>query len=65
MRTPKLEGIHTATEEAWRTVTNSSRKNEEAGPMQKYAQLRMCLVVKVKSDAIKGNIPWEPGMLGL
>ena len=37
MRTPKLEGVHTATGEAWRTITNSSRKNEEAGPMQKYA----------------------------
>ena len=28
------------------------------------AQLWMCLLVKVKSDAIKNNIAWEPGMLG-
>ena len=28
------------------------------------AQLWMCLVVKVKSDAIKNNIAWEAGILG-
>ena len=28
------------------------------------AQLWMCLVVKVKSDAVKNNIAQEPGMLG-
>ena len=27
-------------------------------------QLWMCLVVKVKSDAVKNNIALEPGMLG-
>lgn len=27
-------------------------------------QLWICLVVKVKSDVIKNNIAWEPGMLG-
>ena len=27
-------------------------------------QLWMCLVVKVKSDAVKNNTSWEPGMLG-
>ena len=27
-------------------------------------QLWMCLVVKVKSDAVKNNIAYEPGMLG-
>ena len=28
------------------------------------AQLWMCLVVKVKTDAVKDNIAQEPGMLG-
>ena len=28
------------------------------------ARLRMCLVVKVKSGAIKNNVAWEPGTLG-
>ena len=27
-------------------------------------QLWMCLVVKVKSDAVKNNIAYKPGMLG-
>ena len=27
-------------------------------------QLWICLVMKVKSDVIKNNIAWEPGMLG-
>ena len=27
-------------------------------------QLWMCLVVKVKSDAVKKNIAYEPGILG-
>jgi len=30
----------------------------------KDAQLWMCLVMKVKSDAVKNKIAWEPGMLG-
>ena len=29
------------------------------------AHLWICLVVKVKSDAVKNNIALEPGMLGL
>ena len=28
------------------------------------AQLFMCLVVKVKSNAVKSNIAYKPGMLG-
>ena len=28
------------------------------------AQLWICLVVKVKSDAVKNNVAKEPGMLG-
>ena len=28
------------------------------------AQLWMCLVMKVKSDAVKNKIAWEPGKLG-
>ena len=42
--------------EEWRDITNSSSKNEAAGPKQEDAQLSMCLVVKVKSDVIKNNI---------
>ena len=39
-----------ATEEEWR---NSSGKNEEAGQNRNDSQLWTCLVVKVKSDAVK------------
>ena len=32
---PRSEGAQYATGEEWRTITNSSRKNEAAGPKQK------------------------------
>ena len=34
------------------------------GQSRKDTQLWMCLVVKVKSDAVKRSIAKEPGMLG-
>ena len=37
-------------------ITNSSTKNEVVVPNGNDAQLWMCLVVKVKSDAVKNNI---------
>ena len=46
-------GAQYATGEEWR---NSYRKNEEAESMQKQRWLWMCLIVKVKSDALKNNI---------
>ena len=33
------------------------------GQSRNDTQLWMCLGVKVKSDAVKNNIAWEPGML--
>ena len=35
------------------------------GQIGNDTQLWMCLVLKVKSDAIKNNTAQEPGMLGL
>ena len=32
---PRWEGVQYATEEEWREITNSSRKDEDAGPKQK------------------------------
>ena len=51
---------------------SSKEKNGETAPEGKKrlnqrgndAQLWMCLVVKVKSDAVKNNIALEPGMSG-
>ena len=45
-----------ATEKEQGAVTNSSRKNEVAEPKQKQCWVVMCLVVKVKSYAVKNNI---------
>ena len=53
---PRLERVQYGTGAEWRAITNSSRKSEVAGSKWKHAQLWMCLVVKVRSDAIKNNI---------
>ena len=50
---PRSVGAQYATGEEWR---NSSRKNEEAEPKEKNAQLWMWLVMEIKSDAVKNNI---------
>ena len=55
---PRLEDVQYATGEEQMPITNSSRKNEAAGPKW------MCLVGKVKSSAVKNNNSQEPGMLG-
>ena len=52
---PRSEGVHHATGEEWRTVTNSSRRKEASGQSGNDAQLWMCLVMKVNSDAVKNN----------
>ena len=50
---PRLVGAQYATVEEQR---NSSRRNEEAEPKQKQCSgVDVCLVVKVKSDAVKNN----------
>ena len=50
-RTPQLGRCTSGVERI-----NSYRNNEEAEPKQKHTQLRMYLVVKVKSDAVNNNI---------
>ena len=52
----RSEGVQYAAEEEWRAITNCSRKNEAVGPKWKNTQLWMCLLMKVKSDAVKKNI---------
>ena len=52
----RLVGAQYATREEWR---NNSRKNKETEQKQKQQP-----VVDVKSDAVRNNITWEPGMLG-
>ena len=36
---PRLEGVQYATGEEWRAITNSSRKNEVAGPKWKECSI--------------------------
>ena len=55
-----LECVQYATEEEQWASTNSSRKNEAARPKQpgqsnNNAQLWMCLLMKVKSEAVKNT----------
>ena len=52
---PRSEGVHHATGEERRTVTNSSRRKEASGQSGNDAQLWMCLVMKITSDAVKNN----------
>ena len=50
---PRSVGAEYTTGEEWR---NSSRKTEVLGQIRNNTQLWMCLVVKVKSNAVKNNI---------
>ena len=53
---PRVEGVHCATGEEQRVITNSSRENEAASPKQKGCSAWMWLLGKVKSNAVKNNI---------
>ena len=50
---PRSVSVPYATGDQWR---NNSRKNEEMEPSKNNTQLCMCLVMEVKSDAVKNNI---------
>ena len=50
---PRSKGVQYAAGEEQR---NSSKKDEETEPKQKQHPVWMCLVVKVKSNAVKSNI---------
>ena len=54
-------GIQYSTGEEQR---NSSRGMKRLSQSENNTQLWMCLVVKVKSDAVKNNTAQELGMLG-
>ena len=52
-----MEGVQCATGEEQRAITSSSSKKEMTGPKKRNdAQLWMCLVMEVKSDAVKSNV---------
>ena len=57
---PRLEGAHYATGKEQRTVTNTPERKKWLGQSRNNAQLWMCLVGKVTSNAVKNNIAQEP-----
>ena len=61
---PRSEGVQYATGEEQRTITNSSRNNDVAGPKWKWHSGAIVSGMKVESDAIKKNIAQEPRILG-
>lgn len=52
---PRLEGVQSATEAEWRAITNIQKELEQLGQSGNEAQLWICLVVKIMSDAVKNN----------
>ena len=56
MSRPQEEGAQYATGKEQRAVTNSSRKNEVAGPKQKQCSVVDVSVMREKFCAIKNNI---------
>ena len=58
---PRSVGAQYATGDQWR---NNSRKNEEMEPKQKQHPVVDMTGDGSKSNAVKSNIAWEPGILG-
>ena len=61
---PRSEGVQYATGEEWRKTTKAPGRMKQLGQSGKDTQLWMCLVVKLKSNAVNNNIAQELGMLG-
>ena len=53
---PKSEDVQYATRDEWRPITRAPEREKQLGQSENNAQLWMCLVMKVKSDAVKNNI---------
>ena len=61
---PRSESVRYATGEEWRKLLITTEIMKRLGQSGNDAQLWMCLVVKVNSDAVNNNITWEHGILG-
>ena len=57
---PRSVGAQYASGDQWR---NNSRKNEEMESKQKQHSVMDVTGNEARSDAVKSNIVWEPGML--
>ena len=56
---PRSVSAQIATADQWR---NNFRKNEGLEQSKNNTQLWMLLVIEAKSDAVKSNITYEPGI---
>ena len=63
--TTRSDGIQYATGKSGGQLLISPERMKRLGQSGNDTQFRMCLVVKVKSSAVKNSTVWEPGMLGL
>ena len=59
----RSEGVQYDTEEEQRSSSKKKKKKIRGWAKVEITQLQMCLVVKVKSDSVKNDTEWEPGML--
>ena len=53
---PRSEGVQYDPGEERRVITASSRRTKQRGQSGTDAQVWLCLVLRVKSDAVKSNI---------
>ena len=60
---PNQEGVQYATGEEQRQLLIAPQRMKWLSQSRSDAQQQMCLVVKEKSEAVKENIAYEPGML--
>ena len=61
---PRSEGVQFATGEEQRAVSNKFGQMKRLGQSGNDTALTMCLVVKVKSNAVENNTARDPGMFG-
>ena len=64
MSAPRSEGVQYADREEPRAITNSSRKNEAAGPKQKQCPVVDVFGGESKVQCCKEQCAQEPGILG-
>ena len=60
---PRPEGVQYAPGKQRRQLLIAPIRMKQLGQSRNNTQLWMCLMVKVKSNAVKNNIAQEPGML--
>ena len=60
---PRSESVRYATVEEWKQLLITTERMKWLGQSENDAQLWVCLVMKVKSNAIKNRIAQESGML--